>query len=47
MKNFLYLPEQFVRLFVMAITPRTILTLTALLVAGCATQNFEQPVSLG
>ena len=47
MKNFLHLPERFVRVFVMATTPNTILTLTALLVAGCATQNFEQPASLG
>ena len=52
MKNFLYLLGHCVRrntfhALVTATTLSVILTLTALLVNGCATQTFEQPASLG
>ena len=52
MKNFLHLLGHCVRrntfhALVTATTPSVILTLTALLVNGCATQTFEQPASLG
>ncbi|MSR34827.1 MAG: TolC family protein [Phycisphaerales bacterium] len=52
MKNFLHLSARCMRLntfdaLVTATTQSVIVTLTALLVGGCATHTFEQPASLG
>ena len=52
MKNFFHFSARCMRrntfhALVMATTRSVMMTLTALLASGCATQTFEQPASLG